>query len=110
VELRAPTAVKLGNIYSTILAGIQNLTVRKTQSEHTAVLGQTSQPTPIVTVSDEDALEDIFEEVESIKEICDLTDLKVIRRLSCFEEICPSSLNCDDSHSFYLPLGVAGQR
>ena len=39
-------------------------------------------------------LEEIFE-ADSIKEICDFPDLKVVKRLSCFEEICPSE---NDTH------------
>ena len=37
-------------------------------------------------------LEGIFE-VDSIKEICEVPGLDVVRRLSCFEEICPSELD-----------------
>ena len=31
--------------------------------------------------------------IESIREICDAPELNVIKRLSCFEEICPSELD-----------------
>ena len=31
--------------------------------------------------------------IESIREICDAPELKVVKRLSCFEEICPSELD-----------------
>jgi hypothetical protein len=91
--------LKVVNIYSHILAGIQNnLTVRKTQSESNMQANQTSKMpsvTPVITAyADEKDTElaDIFE-VESIKEICDLPGLDVVKRLSCFEEICPSELD-----------------
>ena len=76
------------NIYSSILAGIKNnLTVRKTQSESTT---QVSPWLPSAdTAEPKEELADIFE-VDSIKEICDLPGLEVVKRLSCFEEICPS--------------------
>ena len=46
----------------------------------------------------EEQLEDIFE-VESIKEISDLPGLEVVKRLSVFEEICPSDLDHEvDGH------------
>ena len=56
------------NIYSTILAGTQNLTVRKTQSENASQVSPWL-PTPTVAGSKEE-LADIFE-VDSIKEICE---------------------------------------
>ena len=46
----------------------------------------------------EEQLADIFE-VESIKEISDLPGLEVVKRLSVFEEICPSDLDHEvDGH------------
>ena len=80
--------LKVANIYSTILAGIQNnLTVRKTQSESATQANSNRLPKQAAEPREE--LEDIFE-VESIKEICDLPGLEIVKRLSCFEEICPS--------------------
>ena len=97
---------RMANIYSTILAGMQNnLTVRKTQSESaTNVL--TTLPTPAVVSKPKEELTDIFE-VESIKEICDLPGLEVVKRLSVFEEICPSDLDREDEGMMQLS-NVAG--
>ena len=88
------------NIYSHILAGIQsNLTLRKKRSE-VVIQGSSSQAqlpvTPVVTsgLENQPDLEDIFE-VESIKEISDLPGLAVVKRLSCFENICPSDVDGD---------------
>lgn len=45
-----------------------------------------------VLIDQEAQLADIFE-VDSIKEISDLPGLEVVKRLSVFEEICPSDLD-----------------
>lgn len=78
------------NIYSTILAGIQNnLTLRRTQSEDT---------TAVALADAQKQLDDLHqiietESIESIRDICDAApELKAIKRLSCFEEICPSEV------------------
>ena len=97
---------RVANIYSTILAGIKNnLTVRKTQSE-SAMNVLTTLPTPAVVNKPKEELTDIFE-VESIKEICDLPGLEVVKRLSVFEEICPSDLDREDEGMMQLS-NVAG--
>lgn len=111
------------NIYSTILAGIQNnLTLRKTQSEDASIVLTSAVKAPETVESqaassaqkdqlqqiqlDDLHLEQIIIESESIGSFrenfmmcsgsgCDaaallLPELKIIKRLSCFEEICPS--------------------
>ena len=94
------------NIYSTILAGIQNnLTVRKTQSE-SATQASPWLPAPAMTLEPKERLADIFE-VDSIKEISDLPGLEIVKRLSCFEEICPSELDNEEDTSLQL-FNLAG--
>ena len=65
--------------------------------------------TPVITTyadEKEAELEDIFE-VESIKEICDLPGLDVVKRLSCFEEICPSELDEESDAMMQLSNAAA---
>ena len=92
----------MANIYSTILAGIQ-LTVRKTQSEYSA---QDSPKPRLPTISLQEVSE---EEPDVLPQVWDAPELQLIKRLSCFEEICPSSERFDSSLGFSLPLGVTCQ-
>jgi hypothetical protein len=47
-------------------------------------------------------LENIFEEASSSKDVCDIPELDFVKRLSCFEEICPSD---QDSKELNLVTG-----
>jgi len=80
----ANNPVKLANIYSTLLAVIY-LPLKRVQSENRSGVSQWQ------TRPEEDDLENIFEEASSIKDVCDFPELSVIKRLSCFEDICSSS-------------------
>ena len=60
-----------------------------------------------VAESKEEQLADIFE-VESIKEISDLPGLEVVKRLSVFEEICPSDMDHETDGLMQLS-NIAGE-
>ena len=77
------------------------MAVRKTQSESAPLVTLEPPSATIATAAaepPEEQLADIFE-VESIKEISDVPGLEVVKRLSVFEEICPSDLDHEvDGH------------
>ena len=77
------------------------MAVRKTQSESASLVAlepPRENMTAAAAEPQEEQLADIFE-VESIKEISDLPGLEVVKRLSVFEEICPSDLDHEvDGH------------
>jgi len=90
-QARNPSRVT--NIYSTILAGIQNVELCKTQSENESVATTELTASNVAITSN---LEKIFEEESSSQALSELPDLQSVKRLSCFEEICPSNEAFED--------------
>ena len=88
-EISSP--VKIVPIYSQILYGIQNLTLRKANSEAIAnernlTLGAVRFELGEDLDDDEDRQSKIYEE-----QILDVPELRLVKRLSCFEMICPNT-------------------
>ena len=104
-EARSP--VKLTNIYSTLLAGFQSLTVRRAQSETSESMQQWLTKKPDAEIEPKEV------KLDEMSVIRELSELQVIKRLSCFEEICPSDQDAcsngfdnDDKDGFY-ELGLS---
>lgn len=88
-EITSP--VKIVPIYSQILFGIQNLTLRKANSE--AISTTKNQAVDVVKFDMAQDLNDEDEEEQKSfeEQILDVPELRLVKRLSCFEMICPNT-------------------
>lgn len=87
-EITSPA--KIVPIYSQILFGIQNLTLRKANSE--AIANERNLTVGAVKFDMEDDLKDHDRESKNSEEqILDVPELRLVKRLSCFEMICPNT-------------------